>query len=128
MNEAIPKLKALIVDDSSFVRNQISRTLLKANYEVVGMAGNGREAVEMYRELRPDFITMDLHMPELEGIPALEEIRKFDPSAKIIILSAVGYEEKIEEALSKGAIGYILKPFKEKELLIDLADFLNARG
>ena len=93
------------------------------DYEVVGEAENGRKAIEMYKMLNPEIVTMDITMPDMDGIEALGEIIKFDSKANIIMLSAMGQEAKIREAVILGAKGFIVKPFKEEYLLKALSKF-----
>lgn len=97
--------------------------LEKNGYEVVGEAENGRKAVEMYKMLNPELVTMDITMPDMDGIEALTEIMKFDSKAKVIMLSAMGQETKIREAVIQGAKGFVVKPFKEDYLVKALSKF-----
>lgn len=107
----------LIVDDAQFVRNKLKRIFDKINFvEVIGEASNGEEAVSIYKDLKPDLVTMDLIMPNYDGIKAIEEIMKFDKKAKIVVISAMGQEMTILEATEKGAKDYIKKPFKEGDI------------
>lgn len=109
--------RVLIVDDAAFMRMSIKNMLANYEFEVVGEAENGIQAIEKYQELQPDIVTMDITMPELDGIQALREIKKFDPSASVVMVSALGQEARMKEAIIYGAKGFIVKPFKE-ELLI----------
>ena len=109
--------KILICDDSSFMRMMIKEVLKTNEYKTIGEAVNGREGIEKYNELKPDLVLMDLTMPEMNGITALKEIIKNDSQAKIIILSAMGQQDKVDEALSCGAKDFIVKPFKPERLL-----------
>lgn len=107
----------LIVDDAQFVRNKLKRIFGKINFvEVIGEASNGEEAVSLYKDLKPDLVTMDIIMPNFDGIKAIEEIMKFDKKAKIVVVSAMGQEMTILEATEKGAKDYIKKPFKEEDI------------
>lgn len=115
--------KILVVDDAAFMRLSLKTMLEKNGFEVVGEANNGRNAIEMYKLLTPDIVTMDITMPDMDGIEALAEIIKFDPKANVIILSAMGQEVKIREAVLIGAKGFIVKPFKEEYLLKALSKF-----
>ncbi len=110
-------LRVLIVDDALFMRNMLKEIFLKAGYEVVGEAGDGLEAVEQYRQLRPDLVTMDIVMPHKSGIEALQDIRKEHPDACIVMCSAMGQEALILEAVQAGARDFIVKPFKEDKVL-----------
>lgn len=106
----------LIVDNASFMRASLKAVCESAGHRVVGMAADGEEALRLYRELRPDIVTMDILMEGMDGIEALEEIKKYDPNARVVMVSAVGLEGKIEEATRLGAAGYIRKPFKAAEI------------
>lgn len=115
--------KILVVDDAAFMRLSLKTMLEKNGFAVVGEAENGRKAIEMYKMLTPDIVTMDITMPDMEGIEALSEIIKFDSKANVIMLSAMGQEVKIREAVLRGAKGFIVKPFKEDYLLKALSKF-----
>lgn len=115
--------KILVVDDAAFMRLSLRTMLEKNGYEVVGDASNGFKAVEMYKILKPEIVTLDITMPEMDGIEALSEIMKYDPNAKVIMLSAMGQEPKIREAIVLGAKGFIVKPFKEEYLVKALSKF-----
>ena len=106
----------LIVDDAAFMRMAIKTMLEKSNYSVIGEAENGIIAVEMYKSLQPDIVTMDITMPEMNGIEALTLIRAFDPKAKVIMVSAMGQEKMVKDAIIKGAVTFIVKPFQEDYL------------
>lgn len=108
---------ALIVDDSEFIRVSLRNILEKNGYEVVGEAGNGELGVKMYRELKPDMVTMDITMPVLDGVAATKCIREFDPNASILLISALGQESYVTKAIIAGAKGFIVKPFKESQVL-----------
>lgn len=109
--------KALIVDDAAFMRITIKNALVKNGYDVVGEAENGAVAVEKYKELRPDVVTMDITMPEMSGLDALKAIVSHDSRAQIIMISAMGQESMVRDAILSGAKGFIVKPFKEDSLL-----------
>ncbi len=109
--------RILIVDDASFMRLSL-RTMLENNgFEVAGEAENGLEAIKLYSKLKPDIVTMDITMPELDGIQALKAILQLDRTAKIVVLSAMGQESKVKEAVINGAKTFIVKPFKEDHLI-----------
>jgi len=109
--------KVLIVDDAAFMRISIKNMLTKNGYEIVGEAENGAIGVQMYKELQPDIVTMDITMPEMSGLDALKEIVKTDPQAKVVMVSAMGQEAMVREAIVSGAKGFIVKPFKEEGIL-----------
>ena len=110
-------LRVLIVDDAAFMR-MIVRDIFKENgFEIAGEAGNGREAVELYAELKPDLVTMDITMPEMDGIEAVKAITESDPDAKIIMVSAMGQQTLIVEALDAGARDFIVKPFQPAKVI-----------
>ncbi|PLX94347.1 MAG: two-component system response regulator [Desulfuromonas sp.] len=110
-------LKILVVDDALFMRNMLKDIFVRAGHEVVGEASNGNEAVEMYRELRPDMVTMDIVMPMKSGIEALEDINREFPEAQVVMCSALGQEALVLEAVQAGARDFIVKPFKESRVL-----------
>jgi len=105
-------MRVLIVDDALFMRTMLRNILVEGGFEVVGEAGNGSEAVEKYRQLAPDLTTMDIVMPEKNGIEALRQIVALDPRARVVMCSALGQESLIIEALDAGARDFIVKPFK----------------
>jgi two-component system chemotaxis response regulator CheY len=122
----------LVVDDAMFMRSMIKDILTNAQgrYEIVGEASNGREAIARYRELRPQLVTMDIVMPQLDGIEATREILKIDPAANVVICSAMGQEALVVESISAGAKDFIVKPFTAERVLQVLAKILpgNASG
>ena len=109
--------RVLIVDDAAFMRISIKNMLTKNGYEVVGEAENGLVGIEMYKDLKPDIVTMDITMPEMSGLDALKEIQKHDPQAKVVMVSAMGQEAMVREAIVSGAKGFIVKPFKEEGII-----------
>lgn len=109
--------RVLIVDDAAFMRMMIKNILLDGGYEVVGDAENGIQAVEMYNELKPDLVTMDITMPEKDGITALKEIFDHDPDANVIMCSAMGQQALVIEAIQSGAKDFIVKPFRPERVL-----------
>ena len=108
--------RVLIVDDAAFMRLNL-KNILKENYEIAGEAENGQQAVEMYQELKPDFVTMDITMPIMDGLEAIKAIKDFDPEANIIVCSAMGQQKMIIKAIEAGAKDFIVKPFKEQRVL-----------
>lgn len=109
--------KVLIVDDALFARRILKETLEKNGHEVIGQASNGLEAIEMYKQLKPDLVTMDLTMPDMDGINSIKHIKRFDSNAKIIMCSALGQEAKIIQSIKAGATDFIVKPFNEEKLI-----------
>ncbi len=107
----------LVVDDAKFMRLTIRNILTKANHTVVGEAENGKEAVSLYRDYQPDLVTMDITMPEMNGIDAVNEILREFPKAKIIMCSAMGQQRLIVEAIEAGAKDFIVKPFDESRVI-----------
>jgi len=108
--------KLLIVDDAAFMRLSIRNMLEKYEIEIVGEAENGAIAIEMYKELHPDIVTMDITMPEMSGLDALKAIKAFDAQAKVIMVTAMGQDRIVKEAILSGAKTFIVKPFKEEFL------------
>ena len=117
--------KVLVVDDAAFMRMMIKDILIKHGYEVVGEATNGAEAMVRYKELAPDLVTMDITMPEMDGITAVREIKKLDPNARIIMCSAMGQQAMVLEAIQAGAKDFVVKPFQADRVLGAVA---KARG
>ena len=109
--------RVLIVDDALFMRTMLRNIFVESGFEVAGEAGSGVEAVERYRELSPDLTTMDIVMPELNGIEALKRIVALDPRARVVMCSALGQESLIIEALDAGARDFIVKPFKPAKVV-----------
>jgi len=118
--------KLLIVDDAAFMRLSIRTMLMKHEIEIIGEAENGAIAVTMYKEFRPDVVTMDITMPEMSGIEALKAIKAFDPQAKVIMVSSMGQEGMVKEAIISGAKNFIIKPFKEESLYQAICQVLGA--
>ena len=117
MGVCIVANRILIVDDAAFMRMMIKDILTKNGFEVVGEAADGSQAVEKYKEVRPDLVTMDITMPEMDGITSLKEIKKIDPSAKIIMCSAMGQQAMVIDAIQAGAKDFIVKPFQADRVL-----------
>lgn len=111
------KPRVLVVDDSPFIR-MIAKTVLAAHgYEVAGEASDGRAAIAAYAALRPDVVTLDLMMPVMDGLAALQGIRALDANAKVVMMTAEGQASSAQEAMRSGAAGYLVKPFKDRELV-----------
>lgn len=109
--------RVLIVDDAAFMRMMIKDILTKNGYDVVGEAENGQVAVEKYRDLKPDLVTMDITMPEMDGIAAVKEIKAHDASARVIMCSAMGQQAMVIDAIQAGAKDFIVKPFQPERVL-----------
>lgn len=112
--------RVLIVDDAIFMRMKLKDILEKNGFEVIAEAQNGLEAVEKYNSERPDLVTMDITMPEMDGVAALKAIRQIDPSAKVIMCSAMGQQSMVMDAIQSGAIDFIVKPFDNERVLQSL--------
>lgn len=117
--------RILVVDDAAFMRMMIKDILTKNGYEVCGEAENGAVALEKYLELRPDLVTMDITMPEMDGIAAVKEIRRIDPSARVIMCSAMGQQAMVIDAIQAGARDFIVKPFQPDRVLEAVAKALG---
>lgn len=102
----------LITDDATFMRLMLKDILTKNGYNVIGEAQNGREAVDKYKELKPDLVTLDITMPEMDGLTALKHLKEADPNAKVIMCSAMGQQAMVIEAIQNGAKDFIVKPFQ----------------
>ncbi|HHW12406.1 MAG TPA: response regulator [Firmicutes bacterium] len=111
------KNRVLVVDDAAFMRMMIKDILKKGGFEVIGEAEDGVKAVEKYKELRPDLVTMDITMPEMDGITAVKEIKKIDQNALIIMCSAMGQQAMVIDAIQAGAKDFVVKPFQPDRVL-----------
>lgn len=109
--------RILITDDALFMRVSLKNILTGAGYEVVGEAATGKEAVSMFGELQPDIVTMDITMPEMDGLTALKEIRAQFPHAKIVMCTAMGQQAMVKEAITAGAKDFIVKPFQPERVI-----------
>jgi two-component system chemotaxis response regulator CheY len=107
----------LVCDDAIFMRTMVGDILTQAGFEIVGEAESGVEAVERYRELRPDLVTMDIVMPDMSGIDAVREIVKIDPEARVLMCSAMGQQGLVVEAIKAGAKEFVVKPFQPSRVL-----------
>ncbi len=123
------KVRVLVVDDSMFVAKQISQILVSEGYEVVATAADGREAVDKYKELYPniDLVTLDITMPRMDGITALEQIMAFDKEARVVMISALGKPELVKKALLTGAKNYIVKPLDRNKVLERISSSLKMK-
>jgi two-component system chemotaxis response regulator CheY len=109
--------RVLVVDDAAFMRKMVGDALTKGGHEVVGEAANGEEAVQRFQELAPELTTLDITMPEKDGLAALKEIVSLDPGARVIMCSALGQESKVLEAVKSGAKDFVVKPFQPDRIL-----------
>ncbi|MBP1949135.1 two-component system, chemotaxis family, response regulator CheY [Virgibacillus subterraneus] len=107
----------LIVDDAAFMRMMIKDILSKNGFEVVGEAQDGVEAIEKYKELKPDLVTLDITMPEMDGLAALKELKQLDGDANIIMCSAMGQQAMVIDAIQAGAKDFIVKPFQAERVV-----------
>ena len=117
--------KILVVDDAKVIRMVIKRILTRHGFLVAGEAGNGREALEKYKELRPDAVTMDIVMPEMDGIQGLKEIIAFDKQAKVIMVSAIDQRDSLTDAIRNGATDYVVKPFEDNRMVTALVNIFG---
>ena len=122
------KTRVLVVDDAIFMRNMIKDIFAGDAFEVVGEAANGVEAVEKYKELKPDLTTMDIVMPFKSGIEATKEILEFDKAALVVMCSALGQESLVMEAIEAGAADFVVKPFKPDDVQRVVQKVLAARA
>lgn len=113
--------KVLIVDDAAFMRMMLREILTKNGFEVVGEAASGRDAIEKYEQLKPDLVTLDISMPEMDGISAAKEILARDSKARIVMVSAMGQQAMVVEAIRCGAADFIVKPFQSDQVLDTIA-------
>ena len=111
------KQKVLIVDDSYYMRTMLKNLLADAGYEVVGEAPNGEEAVKLARSVNPQLITLDVILPDTTGLEVLKQIKKETPDMKVVMVSAMGQEMVVNEAIQNGAQAYLVKPFNEEKVL-----------
>jgi len=116
MNSANEKT-AIIVDDTGFMRKKLKKVLEEKGYRVVAECEDGSEVVEAYQKHNPDFVTMDIVMPKMDGITAVKALLEVDEKAKVIMVSSLGLENKVMEAARAGASSFILKPFSPEELV-----------
>ncbi|MEA3558254.1 MAG: response regulator [Candidatus Thermoplasmatota archaeon] len=117
--------RVMIVDDTKFMRMLLKNILKPAGYEIVDEAEDGIQAMEKYRKHKPDLVTMDIVMPNLTGLEALKGIKKEFPDAKVVMCTALGQEAMVKDALTSGAKGYIVKPFKGPRVLEEVKKVLG---
>jgi two-component system chemotaxis response regulator CheY len=123
----IPSFRFLVVDDSEFARRNMKKILTSVGGEPAGFAANGREAIEQYMKLKPDLVFMDITMPEMEGLEAVQGIMDKDASAKIVMVSSNGYQEMIKAALDSGAKHFLTKPVEPKQVASVVSFVLGER-
>ncbi len=117
--------KILLVDDTKFMRMMLKNILQPKGYEIVDEAGDGLEAIEKYKQHKPDLVTMDIVMPNMTGIEAVKNITADDSGANVIMVTAVGQESKVKEAIQAGAKGYIVKPFQAPQVLEEVKKIIG---
>jgi two-component system chemotaxis response regulator CheY len=118
--------RILIVDDTMFMRTLLKNILFSGGHDIVGEAEDGEQAVEQYQKLKPDLVTMDVVMPKKNGIEALKAIKSIDPSARVVMCTAVGQEQRVKLAIKSGAKGYIVKPFQAPKVIEEVNNILSA--
>ncbi len=110
LNKLDEPYRLLVVDDSATMRKIIRQQLMSEAYEICGEASNGKEAIELYKEMEPDVVTLDINMPEMDGLEALKRIIEWDKDARVVMVTADGQKQIVIDAISFGAKGYIVKP------------------
>ncbi len=120
--------KVLIVDDAGFIRNLIKNHLAGKPIEIVGEAANGKDALELFKEKSPDIVTMDITMPEMDGLTCMSEMLKLRGEVKVLVITALSNKTTLLEAIQGGAAGYLAKPFKEERLVEEFDKILAAGG
>jgi two-component system chemotaxis response regulator CheY len=116
--------RIMIVDDAAFMRKKIRKILTAGGYSEFQESASGKEAIEAYMEYKPDLVTMDIIMPEMDGIATLQEIRSLDPDARVVMISAMGQQRMVVEAIQAGALDFILKPFDGEMVISTISKFL----
>ncbi|GGA01925.1 response regulator [Paenibacillus marchantiophytorum] len=108
--------RIIIVDDAAFMRAILKDVLISLGYEVAGEASNGQEAVQLYKRIKPDLVTMDITMPEMDGITALKEIISYNPEARVIMCSAMGQQKMVVDSIQAGAKDFVVKPYNKERI------------
>ena len=116
MSDTTATKRLLVVDDALIMRAMIKDIAQQAGWQIAGEATNGRECLERYRELSPDLVTLDIVMPEMDGVEALRQLRQEDPPAMVVMVSAIDQKEKLSECIRLGARDFIVKPFDRDHL------------
>ena len=122
------RIRILVADDADFMYEMLENLIDKNRFEVVGYAADGEEAVRKFKELTPDLITMDILMPRMNGIRSIKEIRRVNPRARILVISALSDPDLIKEAMGAGASDYITKPFSVSDLKARISKVIEARA
>lgn len=117
--------KLLIVDDSNVIRSKIARSLSRFGIEIVGLVANGKDAITRFKVTRPDVVTMDLTMPEMDGLECIRAITAFDPKVRILVVSALADKATAIQALKEGAQGFLCKPFTDEELTEAISELIE---
>ncbi len=117
--------RLLVVDDAAFMRQRIGQIAREAGWEIAGEAEDGQQAIELYQQLKPDLVTLDIVMPTLDGVETLKHLIKNDSTAKVVMVSAVNQKPKLIECIQAGAIDFIVKPFEKDDLRQFLARLLE---
>jgi two-component system chemotaxis response regulator CheY len=112
----VARVRILVADDADFMYEMLENLIDKNRFEVVGYAGDGEEAVKKFKELTPDLVTMDILMPRMNGIKSIKEIRRLNPKARVLVISALSDPDLVKEAMAAGAADYITKPFSVSDL------------
>ncbi len=121
------KAKVLLVDDAPVIRLKLKKVLTALGHEVIAEAGNGAEGVAKYKQFKPDLVTMDIVMPEKDGVTALKEILEFDKNAKVIMVTAIDQRDSLLDAVKTGAIDYIVKPFEDERVMEAVSKAMNVK-
>jgi two-component system chemotaxis response regulator CheY len=118
--------RIMVVDDNAFMRNNLKNVLTGAGFEVIAEASDGIEALAGYQAAQPDLVTLDITMPNMDGVQALKELKSLDPSAKVIMVSAMGQEALVVEAITSGASDFVVKPFEASRVVEAITNALVA--
>lgn len=118
--------RVMVVDDAGFMRHALRGILERHGHQVIGEAATGYEAVQVYQSVKPDVVTMDITMPDLDGVSAVQAILKVDPKARIIMCSAIGAQSRVLDAIQAGAKDYVIKPFEEDRVVSAINQALKA--
>ncbi len=120
-------IKVIIIDDSQFIIKHLSQIFMSRDFEIIGTAENGKAGIELFKKLHSDvdLITLDITMPEMDGLEALKQIKLFDPNAVVIMITAIGTAESVKEAIKLGAKGYIVKPLDREKVIERIGQILK---